>query len=310
MPERPDLEYVVPILDAQLRGLTITDVRVRKPVVLRIAVPGTPQHLLIGQTFRAVRRRAHFVLFELGPAVGVPSAGPLPVGSLRAKKSDRLRVGPIALEIAVSPMLAGRFLLAERRSRTSADVAVTWLLSDGRELRYRDDVQMGKVYIIARGAWQPVPGLATIGVDVLDDHVFTRDAFRALARRRRDQVKVFLMDKTVLDAMGNAYADEVLWEARLHPKQMARSLSDAELDRLHDAIVAVLGTARATIAARRPPLDEKLRDFLNVRGRAGQPCPRCGATIRTARVHADDAHFCPHCQPDVRGTSIVDWRRV
>ncbi|HUI25692.1 MAG TPA: zinc finger domain-containing protein, partial [Candidatus Kryptonia bacterium] len=155
-----------------------------------------------------------------------------------------------------------------------------------------------------------VPGLATIGADVLDDRVFTRERFRALAKSRRDQVKVFLMDKTALDAMGNAYADEVLWEAGIHPKRMTRSLSDDELDRLHDAIVGVLRNATEVIGQRRPPLDEKLRDFLNVRGRAGRPCPRCATTIRTARVHADDAHFCPNCQPDGRRRPFVDWRRL
>jgi formamidopyrimidine-DNA glycosylase len=210
----------------------------------------------------------------------------------------------------VSPMLAGVFALTDRGARVSADLAVALALDDGRELRYRDDVQMGKVYVIPTGEWTIVPGFAEIGVDVLDARRFTRERFRELARQRRDQVKIFLMDKRVLDAMGNAYADEVLWEARLHPKRMARSLSDEELNRLHDAIVNVLAAACTTIAARQPPTDEKLRDFLNVRGRRGKPCPRCGATIRTARVHADDAHFCPQCQPDVRGTSIVDWRRV
>ena len=284
MAERPDLDYVVPILNQELTGLTITSVRVKKPVVLRVAVAGTPGSLLAGCTFTAVRRRAHFVLFELNSAR--------------------------ALELAVSPMLAGRFALAAVKSRSPGDLAVAFALSDGRELRYRDDVQMGKVYVIGRGAWQHVPGLATIGVDVLDDRAFTREVFRTLARTRRDQVKVFLMDKTVLDAMGNAYADEVLWEARLHPKALVRRLSVAELDRLHDAIVTVLRQARDVIAARRPPLDEKLRDFLNVRGREGQPCVRCGTKIRTARVHADDAHFCPECQPDTRRSSIVDWRRI
>lgn len=284
MPERPDLDYVVPILNRELSGLTITSVRVKKPVVLRVAVPGTPEQLLYGATFAAVKRRGHFVLFALN--------------------------GGRALELAVSPMLAGRFALVAAKSRSPGDLAVAFALSDGRELRYRDDVQMGKVYIIARGAWQQVPGLATIGIDVLDDPGFTRAAFRTLARRRRDQVKVFLMDKTVLDAMGNAYADEVLWEARLHPKALVRRLTGVELDRLHDAIVTVLRQARVVIAQRQPPLDEKLRDFLNVRGRAGQPCKRCGTKIRTARVHADDAHFCPQCQPDAGRSSIVDWRRI
>src|ERR1700687_2087279 len=246
MPERPDLDYVVPRLNAEIVGRTIAALRVKKPIVWRIAVSGSPEQLLVGQKFRAVRRRAHFVLFDLE--------------------------GATAIEIVVSPMLAGRFVLAPARARSPGDLAVAFVLSDGRELRYRDDVQMGKVYVIAKGAWQQVPGLTTIGVDVLDETMFTRDAFRGLARTRRDQVKIFLMDKAALDAMGNAYADEVLWEARLHPKRMVRSLSDEEVSRLHDAIAAVLRSASPVIRERQPPLDEKLRDFLSVRGRGGQPC--------------------------------------
>jgi formamidopyrimidine-DNA glycosylase len=206
-------------------------------------------------------------------------------------------------------MLAGRFLLAEAGAKDERDLAVAFGLDDGRELRYRDDVQMGKVYLLARGSWDVVPGLSKVGEDVLAPG-FTRGKFRAIARKRRDQLKVFLMDKAALDAMGNAYADEVLWAARLHPKVMARSLSDEELDRLHDAIVEVLSHATRTIAERRPALDEKLRDLLKVRGRKGAPCPRCGTTIRSAGVHGHDAEFCPACQPDRRGSSLVDWRKV
>jgi len=284
MPERPDLEYVVPILRRELVGRTIRALRTKKPVVWRVAVAGTPEALLVELSFADVQRRAHFVLFQFA--------------------------SPAAIELVVSPMLAGRFALADRRTRSPGDLAVGMTLSDGRELRYRDEVQMGKLYLIAAGAWQQVPGLGTVGLDVLDDGVFTREAFRAAARTRRDQIKVFLMDKTALDALGNAYADEVLWEAGVHPKRPVRSLSADDLDRVHDAIVRVLGAARSTIAARQPPLDEKLRDFLRVRGRAGHPCARCGATIRTARVHAGDAHFCPHCQPDTRRSVFVDWRKL
>jgi formamidopyrimidine-DNA glycosylase len=284
MAERPDLEYVVPILRRELEGRTVRSVRTKKPVVWRVAVTGTPEALLSGLTFADVQRRAHFVLFRFAP--------------------------PAAIELAVSPMLAGRFALADGAARAPGDLAVSVTLSDGRELRYRDDVQMGKLYLIATGAWAQVPGLATVGLDVLDETVFTREAFRVAARTRRDQIKVFLMDKTALDALGNAYADEVLWAAGVHPKRLVRSLSVEELDHVHDAIVRVLGAARTTIAARQPPLDEKLRDFLQVRGRAGQPCARCGTKIRTARVHADDAHFCPHCQPDVRRSVFVDWRKL
>jgi formamidopyrimidine-DNA glycosylase len=272
----------VPILAVELRGRTIAGVRVKKPVVLRVAVPESLEEALIGRTIGKVERRAHFVRFELD-----------------AKR-----------ELIVSPMLAGRFAIVPKGAKGSADLAMAFELDDGRELRYRDDVQMGKVYVIAAKDWKQVPGFEKIGVDVLSPK-FTREAFRTIARKRRDQAKVFLMDKSALDAMGNAYADEVLFEAGIHPKAMVRSLADEDLDRLHDAIVSVLSHARDEIARRKPPLDEKLRDFLKVRNRHGEVCPRCGTTIRRAGVHGHDAFFCPQCQPERRRSPLgIDWRKV
>lgn len=284
MAERPDLDHAVPILARELAGARVAAVRVRKPVVLRVAVPGAIEELLAGRRFREVARRGHFVRFALD--------------------------GEPPLELVVAPMLAGRFVVAPRDARAPGDLAVAFELEDGRELRYRDDVQMGKVYVIAAGDWARVPGIERIGVDVLDRRRFTREAFRALAKKRRDQAKAFLMDKTALDALGNAYADEALFEAGVHPKTPVRELDDAGLDRLHDAIVTVLEHAAAELARRRPPTDEKLRDFLKVRNRHGEPCPRCGAKIRRAGVHGHDAFFCPECQPDERARALVDWRRT
>jgi formamidopyrimidine-DNA glycosylase len=260
---------------------------VAKPVVLRVAVPGKLDELLVGRAFAGAARRAHFALFGLSDDAG--EGGPL--------------------ELVVAPMLAGRFLIARAEDKSPADLAVAWRLADGRELRYRDDVQMGKVYVVARDGWDQVPGLARVGIDVLS-RAFTRDAFRKLARGRRDQVRVFLMDKSAIDALGNAYADEVLFAAGIHPKTLTAKLSPDDLDRLHDAVVSVLREAAAAIAARKPPLDEKLRDFLKVRNRHGEKCPRCGGTIRRAGVRGFDAFFCPTCQPATRKTGIVDWRKV
>lgn len=281
MPERPDLEYVVPRLEAAVKGRCITAVLVKKPVVMRVAVVGGVKRVE-GQRITSVTRRAHFVTFALEGGV----------------------------ELVVSPMLAGRFVVAPEKSKAPADLAVAFALDDGQVLRYRDDVQMGKVYVVERGAYEVIPGYGSVGVDVLDAKHFTRTAFGALAKKRRDQVKVFLMDKTALDAMGNAYADEVCWAAKLHPKRRVASLSASELDALHGAIVSVLTEARETIVKRAPPLDEKVRDFLKVRGRAGAPCPRCETTIRSAGVHGHDAEFCPVCQPDEGATAIVDWRKL
>lgn len=284
MPERPDLEYVVPILAEQVVGRTITEVRIKKPVVLRVAMRGAFEALVVGRRIEAVLRRGHFVRFELD--------------------------GQSPIELAVAPMLAGRFSVDAKSARSPGDLAVGFELDDGRELRYQDDVQMGKVFVIERGDWKQVPGLAQMGVDVLDDEAFTPDAFRALAKKRRDQVKVFLMDKSALDSMGNAYADEVLFEAGIHPKAMVRSLSDDDVLRLREAIVKVLTEARDEIRRRKPKTHEKIRDFLKVRGRAGELCVRCGGKLRRAGVRGHDAIFCPVCQPDGRSSALVDWRKV
>jgi formamidopyrimidine-DNA glycosylase len=285
--ERPDLEYVVPILEQATVGTNISAVRSDNPVVVRVVLR-EPVSVVVGRTIGSVRRRSHFILFSLGAAADVAAK---------------------ALEIVVAPMLAGRFTIAAPVDRRPADLAFTLLLSSGQELRFRDDVQMAKVYLIEAGAWTAVPGLAAVGVDVLDPQVFTRSVFRELASNRRDQAKVFLMDKTVLDSLGNAYADEVLFEAGVHPKAFVRSLSPDRIDGLHDAIVSVLQAARAELFRRAPPLGDKVRDFLKVRNRHGQPCPRCGAKIRRAGVHGHDAFFCPECQPDGRASAIVSWTR-
>jgi formamidopyrimidine-DNA glycosylase len=202
-------------------------------------------------------------------------------------------------------MLAGRFLFAEKKP--PRDTAMTWTLASDEVLVYRDDVQMGKVYIIERGAWQLVPGLERVGIDVLSE-AFTPAALIALAKKRRDQVRVFLMDKSALDAFGNAYADEALWEAQIHPKTMVNKLTPEDLERLHGAIVRVMQNAVDTVKARKPALDEKLRDFLKVRNRHGEKCARCGETIRRAGVHGHDTFFCPTCQPETRKTGIVSWK--
>ena len=278
MAERPDLEYAVTLLQQHLRQRRIVSVSVAKPIVLRVAVKGDAPTLLKDQVFATVERRAHFVVFGFAEP---------------------------QLQMIIAPMLAGRFVFAE--GKLPRDTAVSWTLDDDRVLVYRDDVQMGKVYIIERGAWQVVPGLEKVGIDVLSK-AFTPAKLIELAKKRRDQVRVFLMDKSALDAFGNAYADEALWEAQVHPKTMVNKLTAEDLERLHRGIVTVMRNAVDTVKEKQPPLDEKLRDFLKVRNRHGEKCPRCGDTIRRAGVHGHDTFFCPTCQPETRKTGIVSWK--
>ena len=251
MPELPDLEYVVGELNAHAVGQTITAARVKEPVVLRLALEGDLGSLTIGKTLKKAERRGQFVLFDLGE-----------------------------LDLVVNPMLAGRFSLAAPDDKGGRSLCFVLSLSGGQELRYLDDKKMGKVYVVPHGDTSQVPLLGELGLDVMSKQ-FTREALGKLVDKRRQQVRPFLMDKRALSAIGNAYADEILWAARIHPKAWCNKLAPEELDALYAAIGSVLRAAIKEVAKRGAPIDEKVRDFLQVRGRAGEPCPRCGT--RSAR---------------------------
>jgi formamidopyrimidine-DNA glycosylase len=280
MPELPDLLHVLAKLGPRLRGRRIVGERVREPIVLRFLVRGNLS-LLLGRRIEDVLRHAHFLVFRCE-----------------------------GLDLAVNPMLAGRFRLAERGERDEASLAFALELEADREppaeLRYLDDKKMGKAYLTAAADWKAVPGMDTAGVDILSPQ-FTAERFASLLRHRRDQVRAFLLDKRALDSLGNAYADEVLFEAGIHPKTWCRSLSHDDAVRLHAAIVKVMAEAVEEVARRDQPIEVKVRDFLKVRLK--KECPRCGSKIRTAGVKGMDAYFCPKCQPATR-PGLVDWTRT
>jgi formamidopyrimidine-DNA glycosylase len=275
MPELPDLLHILTRLRERLLGRTVTAERVRDPVVLRFAVRGNLS-LLLGRPLDDVIRHAHFLVFRFE-----------------------------GLDLAVNPMLAGRFRLAEPGEKDEATLVFALGFGDV-ELRYLDEKKMGKAYLLARGDWKAAPGMKAGGVDILGRE-FTRERFVSLLKRRRDQVRVFLLDKTALDSLGNAYADEVLFEAGIHPKTWCRSLNHEQAVRLHDAIVSVMTAAVQEVAARDEPIQVKVRDFLKVRLK--EVCPRCGSKLRTAGVKGMDAYFCPKCQPATR-EGLVDWTRT
>ena len=281
MPELPDLLHVVSKLRARLVGRHVSAERVREPVVLRFTVHGNLS-LLLGRPLEDLFRKSHFLVFRFE-----------------------------GFDLAVNPMLAGRFRLAEPGDKDEASLGFALAFEAGSregplELRYLDDKKMGKAYLIGTEDWKAIPGMQTGGIDLLSPE-FSRERFYSLLRHRRDQVRVFLLDKKALDSLGNAYADEVLFAAGIHPKTFCRALTHEDAVRLHDAIVSVMQAAVAEVSARDEPIEVKVRDFLKVRLK--EVCPRCGSKIRRAGVRGMDAYFCPRCQPATR-SGFVDWTRT
>jgi formamidopyrimidine-DNA glycosylase len=152
-----------------------------------------------------------------------------------------------------------------------------------------------------------VPGIARLGPDPLDD-AFTREVFRGiLADAGRSQLKGVLRDQSTIAGIGNAYSDEVLHAARMSPFKAASSVTDEELEILYDAIRTVLGDAversRGLAAAE---LKGEKKGHLAVHGRAGQPCPVCGDTVREVSFADSSLQYCPTCQTG--GKPLADRR--
>src|SRR4029079_5006476 len=123
--------------------------------------------------------------------------------------------------------------------------------------------RMGKVYVARAADEATIPIYGQLGADVLSPS-FTRHALGKLISRRRDQVRAFLMDKRALASIGNAYADEILFAASLHPKTFCNKLPPTEIDALHTALRRVRADPIAETRRREEPIEVKVRDFLKV----------------------------------------------
>lgn len=272
MPEWPDLHVLQARLAPALAGRRVHGVRVGDPVVIRSARPA--EDVLFGRTFGAVTHRGKFLVFELDAGV----------------------------TMVVNPMLSGLFELREAGAKGARDLRLEVALDDGKALRYRDDTRMGKVYLLDGIGPDTVPGMSELGPDAFE---IAPDELVRRARARGGDVRNLLMDQRILAGIGNAYADEILHDAKIHPKRAVRSLAPDELRALADSVHRVLSRAVDEVASAMPPeLGTKPRAHMKVRGREGDPCPRCGAPIKRTRKGDDETFLCTTCQPPPKGQLI------
>jgi formamidopyrimidine-DNA glycosylase len=269
MPEVPDLEAIRGFLNRRVVGTTIERVDVTIPVVIRIPREDFVR-LLSGGSFGKIHRYGKFLLFTMA--------------------SGRVLV--------INPMLTGRFSLVEPSVKKHARTAFALALSNGCELRYADQRLMGRVYLVKPEEVQALPQFADMGPDVLDPEL-TEEVFRQRIRKYSGQIKSILVNAKFVAGIGNAYSDEILWEARIHPYRKRTAISDDEMTALYNAIGSVLRWSEGIVAEKMTEsLDySEWRDHLRVHRRGGQPCPRCGATISEITAGQRITSFCRHCQP-------------
>jgi formamidopyrimidine-DNA glycosylase len=174
-------------------------------------------------------------------------------------------------------------------------------LDDGSDVAYRDVRRFGTWELLEPGELEDYFAARRLGGEPLERAFTTASLERAFANRRAP-VKAALLDQRAAAGVGNIYADEALWRARIHPLRPAGSLSSEELAALRTALRQVLqtGIARqgATLRDYRAPDGARgsMQDRFRVYGRAGEPCPRCGAPIEKIRAGGRGTWFCPSCQ--------------
>ncbi|HTR52350.1 MAG TPA: bifunctional DNA-formamidopyrimidine glycosylase/DNA-(apurinic or apyrimidinic site) lyase [Kofleriaceae bacterium] len=197
--------------------------------------------------------------------------------------------------------MTGRLLLVSEATPRAPHTHVVLWLDDGRELRFVDARRFGQIDVIERAREGDHPALAALGPDPLV-HGIDGATLLARAKGRTTTLKVFVLDQSVVAGVGNIYASEALWRAKLRPSTRANKLTAASAARLAQAIDDVLAHA----------LDKggtSLRDFVDatgtqgenaeyllVYGRAGEPCPRCKTTIRRTVHQGRATYYCPTCQ--------------
>jgi formamidopyrimidine-DNA glycosylase len=271
MPELPEVETVVRDLRPLVSGRTIRGVR-QSEQKLRSAWDGSWNSAAAGTTIVAVRRRGKWIIIDLGTPRLIIHLG---------------MTGQLTAVPAATPEPDHLHLVFE--------------LDDGTELRFRDIRRFGSASLHADEAEVD----AFFEANQLGPEPFGLDAeyFRRGVRGTTRNLKAILLDQSFIAGVGNIYADEACFRARLHPGRTGNSLKPAEADRLREAVEAVLTRA---IASR----GSSIRDYVGgsglrggfqneftVYGREGEPCPSCSTTIQNLRLAGRSSHFCSRCQP-------------
>jgi len=271
MPELPEVETIRRQLGPRLEGTRIEELTVLDPRWCEPAPPEALEDAVRGRLVERVWRRGKYIVLALEDEVSV-------VMHLR---------------------MTGNLVLADEGERPY--LRARFRLSSGELLLFVDVRRFGTGVVLLGGDALDDYFAARLGVEPLDPG-FTTDALRALARGRRAPVKAFLLTQERIAGVGNIYADEALFRARIHPLRPAGTLRRPQLEALRGAVVDSL---EAGIDARGATIDD-FRDtegasgaFQNeflVYGRDGEPCVRCGATIRKTKAAQRATHFCPRCQ--------------
>ncbi len=277
MPELPEVEVVRRGLERGVAGRRIATVDVHHPRAIRRHEAGAADFvaLLAGRTVESAQRRGKYLWLPL-------DSGDALTGHLG---------------------MSGQLLVVPPEKPAETHLRVRFTFADGgRELRFVDQRTFGGLFVVAGGG-DDVPGhIAHIARDPLDP-AFDDAAFAEALRRRRTGIKRALLDQSLVSGIGNIYADEALWRAKLHYDRPTATLTRPDVAKLLAAVRDVLeaslragGTSFDALYVSTEGVSGLFERELEAYGREGEPCARCGTAIHRDHFMNRSSYYCPRCQ--------------
>lgn len=273
MPELPEVETVRRGLNRLVQGKTIESVEVRWDKTISNMTPEEFDAEMAGRTIEVVERRGKYLLFRLS--------------------GKKTMVSHLRMEGSYYTMPAG--------TQPGKHDLVTFKLDSGVDLFYRDTRKFGRMTLVDDSATMSVAGLAKIGPEPTVDDL-SLDYMRQIFGKSRTAIKPFLLDQSKIAGIGNIYADEVLWQTMIHPLTKTNDVTEVELAELRLNIINEMARSiehhGTTVHSFTDAFGEagEFQNELEVYGRNGQPCLRCGTELVKIKVAQRGTTFCPKCQ--------------
>jgi len=286
MPELPEVEHVVRALRRVIVGRTIVASEVRLPKLIAPLTALSFNRRIKNATVTGVSRRGKFILIECQKP--------------ERRRGQLKRSRPREFILAVHLRMTGKFLLLHPDDALPKHAHAIFFLDEDQRLVFRDQRQFGVMKLIESAKLSHTKGISELAPEPFGDE-FSLEYLRTLLKRSHRSLKTLLLDQTKVLGLGNIYAAEALFRARINPFKPADELASRRVPDLYEAIREVLQFAvdhiRGSISLEEGfSYGAAFERFWQVYEREGEPCVRCGAKIRRATHGGRSTYWCPKCQ--------------
>lgn len=272
MPELPEVETVKNALKRQIHHRTIIGCEVLYPPIIETPDIKTLEKQIVGQTICDMKRRGKWLLFELDHYV----------------LFSHLR-------------MEGKYFLRKEHDPSLKHIHVIFHLDDGRSLLYQDTRKFGRMHLIKKEEIEKQKPLIELGLEPFDSNL-TSSYLKEKYQKKSLPIKSVLLDQSIVTGIGNIYADEILFLAKINPLKKAKDLTDKERTRIIEVTKEVLQKAidQGGTTIRSYTSSEgvhgRFQQSLFVHSKEGDPCPSCGTAITRIKVNGRSTYFCKKCQ--------------